>query len=182
MAYEAERSVPTLDQCSANGASASLLFDGFYLKFLINGAVDCAWHARSGIPDGDGMFIYTPEQQALADVGPVPAGKYWILPSQIAKVSWGNSSWGNYRITIHYLPLTDTKNRGGFFIHGGDKFGSRGCIDLAQYIDSFIAKINLLYFGREEVPETEGGGMKPGYTSCHLPLTVQYGAPKVAMP
>lgn len=83
MAYESERGMPTTDQCTWSNSPTTLLFDGFYLKLLIAGVVvDSAWHARSGLPDADGWFNYAKARHAKSDVGPVPAGKYWILPSQ----------------------------------------------------------------------------------------------------
>jgi len=78
MAYESERGTPANAQCVCAQSQASLLFDGFYLKVLIGGKVDSAWHARSGLPDDDGWFDYTKEQQGKPDVGPIPEGGYWV--------------------------------------------------------------------------------------------------------
>lgn len=183
MTYESERGDPSTDQCAIGDARGyvTLLFDGFYLKLLKDGKVDAAWHARSGIPNGD-WFDYTPDRQKQKDEGPIPAGEYWIQPDQIATPSVGRDSWGNFRITIHYFPATYTFNRGGFFIHGGKTFGSKGCIDLAQYMDAFVQKIKTYFFGKVEVPDRDGGGLIPGYSSCYIPLTVKYAADKVAMP
>ena len=59
--------------------------------------------------------------------------------ASIAMGSWpgGKKSWGSVRIPI--LPksvtlLDDSKEikRNNFFIHGGEKAGSRGCIDLCE--------------------------------------------------
>lgn len=106
-------------------------------------------------------FDYSKKKQLLANEGPVPEGTYYITPlssnkddaiqywekldnvqhfkASIAMGSWpgGKKSWGSVRIPI--LPksvtlLDDSKEikRNNFFIHGGEKAGSRGCIDLCE--------------------------------------------------
>ena len=106
-------------------------------------------------------FDYSKKRQLLANEGPVPEGTYYITPlssnkddaiqywekldnvqhfkASIAMGSWpgGKKSWGSVRIPI--LPksvtlLDDGKEikRNNFFIHGGEKAGSRGCIDLCE--------------------------------------------------
>ena len=106
-------------------------------------------------------FDYSKKRQLLANEGPVPEGTYYITPlssnkddaiqywekldnvqhfkASIAMGSWpgGKKSWGSVRIPI--LPksvtlLDDSKEikRNNFFIHGGEKAGSRGCIDLCE--------------------------------------------------
>ena len=107
------------------------------------------------------FFDYSKKRQLLANEGPVPEGTYYITPlssnkddaiqywekldnvqhfkASIAMGSWpgGKKSWGSVRIPI--LPksvtlLDDSKEikRNNFFIHGGEKAGSRGCIDLCE--------------------------------------------------
>jgi len=179
MAYESERGNPSTDQCAAQDGFVTLLFDGYYLKLLIDGQVDAAWHARSGVPKDD-WFNYTPGQQRKGDEGPIPAGEYWIRPDQISVPGIAPDSWGNFRITIHYFPKTETFRRGGFFIHGGKTFGSKGCIDLAMYMDSFVGKMKELFFG-SEVPDPVAGLIR-GYSNCYIPLTVKYAKEYVAVP
>jgi hypothetical protein len=180
MAYESERGDPDTGQCSLSDGNASILFDGYYLKLSINDSVDSVWIARSGLPDDNGWFNYTNDAQQHADTGPIPAGAYWVRLDQLSSVYNFISSWGNYRITIHCRPLTNSYGRGGFFIHGGSCFGSKGCIDLAQYMDSFVQKLHMLF--DTEVAQTEGGGLTLGLPNCYLPLTVQYAGDYVAMP
>jgi hypothetical protein len=184
MAYETERGDPQTDQCATtynDGVSnMSLLFDGYYLKMLVTDQVDTAWIARSGLPDENGWFNYTVAAQQISNTGPIPAGSFWVQVDQLSPVYNFLDSWGNYRLTIHYFATTVTYGRGGFFIHGGKTFGSKGCIDLAQYIDSFAQKLSSLF--QSEVANKEGGGMIPGLSNCYLPLNVQYAADYVAMP
>jgi hypothetical protein len=69
------------------------------------------------------------------------------------------AAWGNFRLTIHPYPSTETYGRGGFFIHGGSTPGSAGCIDLSTNIDKFVEKLT-----------TELKGLP----KCYIPLTVLY--------
>jgi len=160
------------------GKTLKLLFDGWYLKLLVGDAVDSAQHARSGLPIGD-EFDYGRPRQAESDEGPVPEGEYWIMPSQLATPRMASpDSWGNYRITIHPFPDTATSGRGGFFIHGGIKFGSKGCIDLAGFMNNFVRRLNQLLPPMQlNVPQPVV--LKP---TCYIPLTVKYGTTRVPMP
>jgi len=65
---------------------------------------------------------------------------------------------GNYRITLRVFPGTITHGRGGFFIHGGTRPGSAGCIDLTSAMDSFIANMNS----------------RKGNGDCYIAVTVEY--------
>ena len=38
--------------------------------------------------------------------------------------------WGVYRVPLHPFPGTNTYGRENFFLHGGQKPGSAGCIDV----------------------------------------------------
>lgn len=69
------------------------------------------------------------------------------------------SAWGNFRLTIHPYPSTQTHGRGGFFIHGGSVPGSAGCIDLMVNIDKFVERL------KDELE---------GLPECYIPLTVRY--------
>jgi len=71
----------------------------------------------------------------------------------------GEDPWGNYRITIHPYPSTKVGDRGGFFIHGGSRPGSAGCIDLTTNMDQFVADL------KEAVSPN---------ANCYVSLTVSY--------
>jgi hypothetical protein len=49
----------------------------------------------------------------------------------------GSRSWGNQRIWLEPESGTNIYGRTGLSIHGGDIPGSRGCIDLVHYMESF---------------------------------------------
>lgn len=95
-------------------------------------------HTRAG-------FDYSVDRQRLPNEGPIPEGTYWVAPSELWDNAWykaaPTSAWGNYRLTIHPFPETETYGRGGFFIHGGRVPGSAGCIDLWQDMDRFAADL-----------------------------------------
>lgn len=129
-------------------------------------------------------FEYSKKRQLLANEGPVPEGTYYITPlssnkddaiqywekldnvqhfkASIAMGSWpgGKKSWGSVRIPI--LPksitlLDDSKEikRNNFFIHGGEKAGSRGCIDLCEndirFFEVLLSYIELIK-SKDKIP------------------------------
>lgn len=129
-------------------------------------------------------FDYSKKRQLLANEGPVPEGTYYITPlysnkddaiqywekldnvqhfkASIAMGSWpgGKKSWGSVRIPI--LPksitlLDDSKEikRNNFFIHGGEKAGSRGCIDLCEndirFFEVLLSYIELIK-SKDKIP------------------------------
>jgi hypothetical protein len=74
---------------------------------------------------------------SVRDKGPIPEGTYTMDPKDISQATgikgWIRKwlgDWGDYRVTLKPDPGTDTKGRDGFFIHGGEKPGSAGCIDV----------------------------------------------------
>jgi hypothetical protein len=50
------------------------------------------------------------------------------------------SAWGRYRIYLHPFDV-DGARRDGFFIHGGDMYGSLGCIDISHWMDYFVVRL-----------------------------------------
>jgi hypothetical protein len=118
----------------------------------------------------DGSFSYDPSRQTLANTGPIPAGRYWIDPSELWErgflrglvLGQGHAdAWGDYRLTIHPYPHTVTHQRGGFFIHGGTAPGSAGCIDLTTHMAAFVTALRAIVGSRD---------------NCFIPLDVDYGS------
>lgn len=73
--------------------------------------------------------------QTQEDKGPIPKGSYTILPHEISKGSFKRSligDWGAYRVRLHEDMGTQTYGRKNFFLHGGSKDGSAGCIDIGN--------------------------------------------------
>jgi hypothetical protein len=115
--------------------------------------------------DEDVKFDYSVERQKLRDVGPVPAGEYYIEKCEERSASTSpyshivkRSAWGDYSWSLHAEPTTQTYGRNGFFIHGGSRWGSKGCIDLESGDTQFH---NLL----------KGIGV---CGCCYIPVTVKY--------
>lgn len=161
--YTDERTSPKYPVCGRS--HIHLMFNGKVLEAA--GAVGgISFPAASGKPDEKGNFDYSPQRQTVPYKGPIPEGEYWIQPSQLWENNWiksvirtPRSAWGNYRITIHPYPTTQTHGRGGFFIHGGNTAGSAGCIDLTVHMDKFVERL-----------KKELGGLP----ECFIPLTVSY--------
>src|SRR2546422_886916 len=71
--------------------------------------------------------------------GPIPPGTYTINTSEIREPGafWSalrnsvRGDWGSFRVPIYPLPGVKVPGgRGGFFLHGGSRPGSAGCIDV----------------------------------------------------
>lgn len=139
--YAKERYNPALRHCEVKtGQYIRIRFDGKHLK-LVGGSTTKSYVAASG-KKLDGVFDYSGDRQKVKNAGPIPAGVYWIRPDELWTNAWykraSTAAWGNFRITIHPFPSTETFGRGGFFIHGGDDLGSAGCIDLVKNMDAFV--------------------------------------------
>lgn len=158
--YAHERSQPAVPHCGPS--SLSIVFDGAML-YLRDGRFQYSWAAVSGKPDERGRFNYSAERQHARSTGPIPEGEYWINPSETWE-RWffqtgAEAGWGDYRITLHVMPRTLTHDRGGFFIHGGSRPGSAGCIDLTVGMNRFVARLRTLL-------QTN--------PNCFVPVRVQY--------
>ena len=135
-------------------AGMELAFDGAQLRATGTGAM--SFPAVSGRPGPGGKFDYSPERQHEENVGPIPAGEYWIDPRQMKDMALNNlfsggsaRSWGSHRITIHPFDDTHTFGRGGFFIHGGTIPGSAGCIDLTTEMWRFALLVSAVPVGQK---------------------------------
>jgi len=125
----------------------TLVFTGTHLKhFNDEGELVKMYPAFSGKPGS------SKADERIQDVGPIPQGRYFIRPSEAGENfedDFGGAvragadgsgrdycapvtSWGQARVPIHPTDGTNTFNRGGFFLHGGDEIGSAGCIDIGH--------------------------------------------------
>lgn len=161
--YSEERAFPRSPMCAKS--RIWLRFDGKTLQAL-GTKRPLVVSAVSGKRNDKGLFDYSTERQKIPYQGPIPAGEYWIQPSQMWENNWFKSAlrsprgaWGNFRLTIHPYPATVTHGRGGFFIHGGTVPGSAGCIDLVAEMDRFVEHL-----------KQELGGLP----ECYIQLTVRY--------
>jgi len=128
-----------------------LEFDGKYINWQQNGRTVKSWEAMSGQP-----IAQSAQYTNISNVGPIPEGEY-ILPqgrgedySNAERMSFWHkqiqnntpwyenpSSWGYSRIPIQPQTGTNTFGRDKMYVHGGDRLGSAGCIDLTSGNDSF---------------------------------------------
>lgn len=140
--------------------------------------------AVSGRPDGEGAFVYTPERQQIPNEGPIPEGTYPVNLQDlqyIKDVPVGNRiggalsgvlkpllgkktgafpgdkpAWGVGRIPVQASQeqLDGSGRKGGFFIHGGYKPGSAGCIDLVDKDQHFFDLVEKYRGTRTNIPLT----------------------------
>lgn len=158
--YAHERGTPTVPQCGR--AAVSIQFDERMLT-LRGVRQQFTWSAVSGAADNRGNFDYSHDRQTQPNIGPIPAGDYWINPTDLWERPWyaphKAPGWGDYRVTLRVMPGTDTHGRGGFFIHGGVSPGSAGCIDLTHAMNDFVKTL------KTQLADTP---------NCFVPVTVRY--------
>lgn len=102
----------------------------------------CLYDANDNLT---GLYPYTSgvsgvTDPSIRDKGPIPPGGYTLNSGDISEANglryllrnnpW--SDWGHYRVPLVPDPNTDTHGRGGFFLHGGSRPGSLGCIDVGK--------------------------------------------------
>jgi hypothetical protein len=86
---------------------------------------------------GKGPSTNNPEDQCKVNTGPIPEGDYVMDPSKLTDPNYVKDvlrnllgDWGDWRVELVPEDGTKTCNRKGFFMHGGRKPGSAGCIDI----------------------------------------------------
>lgn len=92
-----------------------------------------------------GMYSYMSGVDGVSDPsardkGPIPLGEYALNTNNISEVGGLRylarrltGDWGHYRVPLAPTAETNTFGRDGFYIHGGDTPGSKGCIDVGKY-------------------------------------------------
>ena len=152
----ADREPATITQAGMDDYNSQLRlkFDGSKLSLLKGDDEIDWWPAISGKEN-----YWDKKYQTLKDTGPLPEGNYDVKLSnfqdrlaeplykralsyfpfgKLTKYPGGEVKWGNSRISLVPASDTQTYGRGGFFIHGGNKHASAGCIDTARYNDDFM--------------------------------------------
>ncbi len=135
--------------------TVNLFFNGKELALLKNGQTLKSWPAMSGHKG-----YQHKNNTSIADEGPIPEGIWHVrqknhqsfddlsfenkVASSIPVIKKGSFpgggliAWGHDRIWLEPSPYTETFGRKNFSIHGGWKFGSAGCIDLAGGMSDFM--------------------------------------------
>ncbi len=73
----------------------------------------------------------------LKGKGPIPPGTWWLQPEEISPTNFFRRNFdprdsGEYRVRLYPSEETETYGRTNFFLHGGEKPGSAGCIDVGN--------------------------------------------------
>ncbi len=100
-------------------------------------------------PANSGRPGSTLADQHKHDYGPIPAGNYTMANDNFVKNSLIRrlkGDWGSYRAALQPDRGTNTFGRSDFFIHGGSRPGSAGCIDVGQH-DSMLHDLVKQYGG-----------------------------------
>ncbi len=115
----------------------SLLFDGKQVTHKDDAGKVLGTYPASSGRDGSQNF-------RMRDFGPIPPGKYTLNPSEISEGGFFRNllgDWGQYRAPLHPQNGTETFDRDGFFLHGGEEPGSAGCIDLGRNDKTVFPKL-----------------------------------------
>lgn len=86
--------------------------------------------ASSGDPECDC-------DETVENKGPIPYGNYYLHVNDLTNPGFVGDvrrntlgDWGDWRAPLVPTQGTNTYGRDGFFLHGGRKLGSAGCIDI----------------------------------------------------
>jgi hypothetical protein len=124
-----------------------LVFNGNYLC-IVDAANTEKLSAWSGQNNQGEHKNYSLELQQQTFGGPVPEGAYWINPSELWEnnwlKSWGQASshdWSTFRLTLHVRQGTQTYQRCGFFIRGGNAPGGSGSIEVGTDMNTLVKSL-----------------------------------------
>ena len=132
------------------GNNPLLMVDPWGLDFVVAGRGVANLYADSG--DLRASYNYTSGLGGATDPsernkGPLPPGRYTLDPKEISEGGFFRSllgDWGKYRAPLKPVVGTNTYGRDGFFMHGGAKPGSKGCIDLGSGDEDFFSRVRGL--------------------------------------
>ena len=135
------------------------LFDGFKFTVYYKNKPYLSWDAVSGRgktpTDEHRTICQRPKYQACKNVGPTPAGRYYINQNEVERLdnfvcknyesctnfnaeAQQRASYGPSRVLLRPYFQNQTYSRDQMYIHGGDYAGSAGCIDLVKNINEFM--------------------------------------------
>ncbi|MEP4889736.1 MAG: DUF4157 domain-containing protein [Aliiglaciecola sp.] len=121
-----------------NGAQVSVVGNPGFSAPAVSGLQSHARNAR-------GIDYTDPLYQDQLNLGPIPEGEYYVIPSEVQSSSTHNfsqSSWGHYRVILHPTLLTYQhrvilRRGGGFYLHqDANNNGTAGCIGLIKDSDN----------------------------------------------
>jgi RHS repeat-associated protein len=114
-----------LSRIDPSGLDAIIAHNGTATYYNSNGQIVGTYQYTTGRPGATDTTI--------VGQGPIPLGTYTADPSQISEGGFFRNllgDWGRFRVPLKPDPGTQTFGRDGFFLHGGKKPGSAGCIDV----------------------------------------------------
>ncbi len=119
-----------------------IVFDGrrliVYDQF---GAEMYRTQAESGMPG-----YQEPGYQDLKSTGPLPEGAYTLHPDELSDPNFLSDikrnltgDWGDWRVRLH--EKDPTLGRSNFFLHGGIRSGTKGCIEFEGFSDAELLRL-----------------------------------------
>jgi RHS repeat-associated protein len=138
-----------LSMVDPNGLDAMIAHNGVLEYYNSKGELVGTYAYTTGLP-GCKCDSTTPYK------GPIPSGFYMADPSQVGAGGFFRDllgDWGRFRVPLKPHPNTQTFGRDGFFLHGGKKPGSAGCIDvggsdveLFKHLKNATGKVPLVVY------------------------------------
>jgi hypothetical protein len=140
-----------------NMSEYTLKFDGYNIKLYQGENYINSWSAVSG-----SVGSQSPSLANVRNTGPIPEGAWSFNMAGVQTITgfdnaigtvtglvgvkagtWpgGVTAWGLERVFLSPEDVTNTYGRDGFSIHGGDKYGSAGCIDLGHNEVAFFKEL-----------------------------------------
>ena len=147
---------------TVKGYQQVVSFDGNMVTLGRKDGSVVSWKARAGEMDDNGNT--QAQLQGVPDRGPIPEGRWsfnpkliqnWADTNTAEKVAarfrrggWkgGPDSWGYQRVWLNAETYTGPRDPASFSIHGGARFGSAGCIDLARNGAAFFGAVDTSLF------------------------------------
>jgi len=128
-------------ELSSNPSAFSFSYDGSELSLNKKGV-----GAVGSVPAYSGMPGARARDQVIEEFGPIPEGNYVLDPARtqdylgnrrrVILNDWLGlhdfDAWGRCSTLITLARRADVGTRGAFYLHGGTKPGSKGCIDVVE--------------------------------------------------
>lgn len=138
-----------------------LVFDVRKGILIVNTGRDGEASYAIAATSGRDQYMNNPDFESNKNYGPIPRGVYEIHVSELEDKGLltdigrrAMADWGDWRVRLHRKDGKKPYDRTDFFLHGGDKPGSAGCIDIGGGIFGNKSTDRLfrdLFFDRDKV-------------------------------
>lgn len=124
-----------------------------------------------GATSGRSGSMNNPKYQFIEKSGPIPEGQFildkrTLTERNFVEAVWrvkvrGQGDWGSFDVPLNPLSGTKIGNRNNFYLHGGSKPGSAGCVDVGGGLSGNAKTHDLVSYIKNS-------------PSNHIPFVVRY--------